>query len=96
MSKQERQGHGTIYQIQIEGRLHQQWADWFGGMAVAVEERNDGPPITTLTGRIADQAALRGVLNQIFDLNLTLISVQPAGGVVNEPFDQPKQHKKEA
>ena len=43
-----------------------------------MEEREDRPPVTILTGRIADQAALRGVLTQIFDLNLALISVFPA------------------
>jgi len=31
--------------------------------------------ITILTGAVADQAALRGILSRIWDLNLTLISV---------------------
>ena len=32
--------------------------------------------ITTLTGRVKDQVALRGILTSIWDLNLLLISVQ--------------------
>jgi RNA binding exosome subunit len=35
----------------------------------------DGNPITVLTGRLPDQAALRGILTRLWDLNLTLISV---------------------
>ena len=63
-----------FYQIWIEGELGEQWSDWFNSMTVAVE---DGPrKATTLTGR-ADQAALRGILNKLWDLNLVLISVNP-------------------
>ena len=77
MSRKDPTTPGTTYQIRIEGRLNTKWADWFGAMTISVEERDDRPPVTTLTGRIADQAALRGVLAQIFDLNLALISVVP-------------------
>jgi len=31
--------------------------------------------VTTLTGPVADQAALRGILCKLWDLNLTLISI---------------------
>ena len=60
----------VTYQIKVEGRLNEGWSDWFSGMAVALE--ND---VTILTGAVADQAALRGILTNIWDLNLTLISV---------------------
>ena len=63
-----------IYRIQIEGELDEQWSDWFSGMTVAVEDGRR--KVTTLTG-FADQAALRGILNKIWDLNLILISVNP-------------------
>jgi len=39
------------------------------------EGRKDDSPIVILTGPVADQAALRGLLARIWDLNLTLISV---------------------
>jgi hypothetical protein len=48
-------------------------------MTVAFERASDGSPITTLAGPIADQATLRGVLNRIWDLNLTLLSVTRGG-----------------
>jgi hypothetical protein len=63
------------YQIQVQGRLDEGWSDWFRGLAVVFERTTDGATITTLVGPVADQAALRGVLNRIWDLNLTLLSV---------------------
>jgi hypothetical protein len=65
----------AVYQIQVQGKLDERWSDWFNGMTITVESESDGPPITTLTGPVADQAALRGILSKIWDLNLTLITV---------------------
>jgi hypothetical protein len=44
-------------------------------MTLTFEISADGSPVTTLTGAVADQAALHGLLSRISDLNLTLISV---------------------
>jgi hypothetical protein len=64
-----------VYRIRVRGTLHESWSDWFSDMTIASESQSDGPPITTLTGAVADQSALRGILSRIWDLNLTLISV---------------------
>jgi hypothetical protein len=64
------------YQIKVQGKLDHRWSDWFSGLTVAVVDEHQNPPITTLTGSI-DQPTLRGILNQIWDLTLTLISVVP-------------------
>ena len=64
------------YQIKIRGQLDESWSDWFEGMTITVECHNDDPPITTLTGTLADQSALLGVLLRIHDLNLTVTSVK--------------------
>ena len=58
------------YQIKVWGRLDEKWSDWFNGMTLAFENS-----ITTLTGAVADQAKLRGILSKIWDLNLTVVSV---------------------
>ena len=63
----------VTYQIKMEGKLDEGWSDWFSGMTVTFE--GGSAPITTLTGAVADQSALRGILAKIWDLNLTLISV---------------------
>ena len=60
-----------VYQIRIKGHLGRQWTEWFGGMTVTRLE--DGE--TLLTGPVADQAALHGLLKKIRDLGTPLISV---------------------
>jgi len=62
------------YQIKVAGQLDPDWSDWFSDLAVTVEHSGD-EAITALTGPVADQAALRGILIKLWDLNLTLISV---------------------
>ena len=61
-----------VYQIKVQGRLDESWSGWFSGMAITFEG-----DITTLTGVVVDQAALRGILSRLWDLNLALISVNP-------------------
>ncbi len=61
-----------IHEIRVQGRLDDRWADWLEGLTLTRE--NDGT--TTLTGPLADQAALHGVLNTIRDLNLPIVSVR--------------------
>jgi len=59
------------YQIRIEGHLDDQWADWFSGLSITLEENGD----TLLTGPVIDQAALFGLLKKVRDLGLPLISI---------------------
>jgi hypothetical protein len=66
----DRQHGQPIYVIKVEGQLDKSWSGWFSGLTVTYE---DG--VSTLTGHVADQAALRGILSKIWDLNLILISV---------------------
>ena len=71
----------VVYQIKVQGNLDDRWSDWFSGLMVTVEGEGENPPVSTLTGSL-DQAALRGILNKIWDLNLDLISVVPIEGTV--------------
>jgi len=61
------------YQLRVEGVLDAAWSAWFDGMEVAGDERGRQ---TTITGPVADQAALHGLLAKVFDLGLPLISVR--------------------
>jgi hypothetical protein len=64
--------HGPAhYQIIVKGLLGNLWSDWFEGMTIASEGS-----MTTITGKVADQAALHGLLVRIRDLGLPLISVK--------------------
>ena len=64
------------YQIKVQGRLEEHWSHWFDDMMITVEYNTPGRTITVLTGVVADQAALHGLLIRIRDLNLLLMSVQ--------------------
>ena len=54
------------YQIQAQGRISERWADWFADMTITVSDEDDAPAITTLTGTVADQAALLGAAHCAF------------------------------
>ncbi len=69
-----------VYQIRIKGQLDSQWADWFEGLVITLEEDGD----TLITGPVVDQAALHGLLKKVRDLGLPLVSVSP---VVSSPSD---------
>lgn len=58
-------------QICVQGCLDQRWAAWFDGLTMSHTESGQ----TVLSGQVEDQAALRGVLGKVMDMNLTLISV---------------------
>jgi hypothetical protein len=66
----------TIYQIKVPGRISDNWSDWFDGMTISFEGGGDTPTISTLTGVVADQAALQGLLDRLYALGLALLSVE--------------------
>ena len=64
------------YEIEIQGRLEERWSGWFDDMNISVRSETDGPTVTVLSGLVADQSALHGLLNRIRDLSIPLLSVQ--------------------
>lgn len=64
-------GQPVIYQIRLKGHLGRHWTDWFDGLTITLDD-NGG---TLLTGSVADQAALHGLLKKVRDLGMPLISV---------------------
>jgi hypothetical protein len=61
----------NYYEIRVKGHLDDSWSDWFEGLAISNEASGEGE----ISGWLPDQAALQGVLNQIGNLGLVLISV---------------------
>ena len=47
----------TVYEIRVEGVLDQRWTAWFEGLEIASDDSQ-----TIISGRVADQAALHGLL----------------------------------
>ena len=60
-----------IYQIRVQGQLDESWSEWLGELAITPQP--DGS--TLLTGSIIDQAALHGILDKLYGLNLSILSV---------------------
>jgi hypothetical protein len=74
------------YEIRITGRLAAHWSNWFDGLTVG----HDGDGTTVISGPVADQAALHGLLQRVRDLGMPLVSVtrvEPA-----EPVNSPKDN----
>ena len=59
------------YEIRIKGHLDDRWANWFEGLTLSREDNGE----TRLTGPVADQTALHGLLRKVRDLGLALVSV---------------------
>lgn len=70
-STQTDQGRSAVYQIRLRGHLGQEWARWFEGLTITLEEDGD----TLLTGPVADQAALFGLLRKVRNLGMALIAL---------------------
>ena len=66
-----------FYDIRIKGRLDSRWRGRLEGLYLT----HPGDGTTKLSGHLADQAALHGILNRIRDLGLAIISVQLVGSV---------------
>ena len=63
------------YEICVQGHLDERRALYFEGLTITAEFDQKGTPITTLSGPIADQAALHGVLAKLRDIGIPVISV---------------------
>jgi len=59
------------YEIRVQGHLDPRWATRFDGMTLT--RRSDGT--TLIRGAVVDQAALHGLLHQLRDIGLPLLSV---------------------
>jgi hypothetical protein len=65
----------SIYKIKVFGDMNQKLSERIGGMQLNVERFHKEGPISVLIGQINDQSALSGVLNTLYDRQLTIISV---------------------
>jgi len=61
-----------IYEISLQERLEPRWTEWFAGLMLQPAAGGG----TMLCGPLPDKAALHGLLNRVYDLNLTILSVR--------------------
>lgn len=65
----------ALYEIKVEGVLNNKWTEKLQGLNISNERFPNGYQISVLKGQINDQAALAGILNTLYDLNMTILSV---------------------
>jgi hypothetical protein len=82
----------ATYRIEVEGVLDEIWTDSLAGMRISTRKRADQSTVTTLTGRLKDQAELSGVLNGLYELHLPILSVE----ILSEDNDAQKDPDKPA
>lgn len=66
----------ATYQIKVLGELQKEWSDRLKGMQIIIKQENDKKPVSVLTGQMSDQTDLSGVLNTLYELHLTVLSVK--------------------
>lgn len=66
----------ATYQIIVHGRIDSGMSDLLGGMTIQIESGETDCLATTLKGELRDQSALVGVLNSLYELHLTVFSVE--------------------
>ena len=66
---------GDFFEIHVKGHLDDSWMDWLEDLEMKLLDNGE----MILSGRIRDQAALMGILNKLYGLNLTLQSINGRG-----------------
>jgi hypothetical protein len=69
-------GKPACYRFAFQGCLDDSWSDRLAGLSITASSRGEQAPVTTLVGRVLDQAELLGVLNSLYELHLPLLSVE--------------------
>ncbi len=64
------------YRIRVEGFLDKSWFERLDNVSISTAGQEDQRLVTVLTGLMRDQAELVGVVNTLYDLHLTLLSVE--------------------
>lgn len=72
----------AIYKIIVKGEFIDGYPERLWGMQVHKEKGKN--IISSLVGRIADQAALSGILNMLYDKHMTVISVNMLSEIEND------------
>jgi hypothetical protein len=66
----------ATYRIEVEGHLAESWSDYLAGMRITTRKRADQTTVSTMVGRLSDQAELSGVLNNLYELHLSILKVE--------------------
>ncbi len=70
----------ATYRIVVQGVLSEASRRRFAGMTIESDRADTDSPHTILRGQVRDQAELRGVLDALYGLHLTVIAVEWCSG----------------
>jgi hypothetical protein len=62
----------NTYHILVKETLNHTFADWYGDLTIMPQQNGE----TLLIGTFTDQPALRGFLEQLWNLNITVINIE--------------------
>lgn len=80
-------GNAIRCSITVRGRVASHWSEWLGELDVSQRSYENDGEVTVLTGTVADQSALQGLLKRIWNLNFTVISVSTSTAEPSGPRD---------
>ena len=66
----------ATYRIRVPGHIDSAWSELIGDMSITTDSTTGKRPITSLVGRLVDQAALSGVLKALYDQRIPILSVE--------------------
>ena len=69
----------AVYRIRITGRMDPKCSDWLQGMTISSVEEEGRTAYSELIGSLPDQAALMGVLQQLNNCSISVISMECLG-----------------
>ena len=69
-------GEPATYKIEVKGSLDGDWSGRLAGMHIEKRHQEDRETVTILSGKVRDQAELIGVLNNLYELHMPLLSVE--------------------
>ena len=64
------------YRIEVAGDVHESFTGRLGGIRIAARRGKDQATVTTLTGRLTDQAELVGVLYSLYEMHFPILLVE--------------------
>lgn len=70
------------YRIEVQGHIPPEWSNRLGAMQLFYPSLQSNNDVTFLQGRVSDQSELAGILNSLYELHLSLLSVKFLG---NQP-----------
>ena len=66
----------ATHQVTFRGAFQKRWASMFGNVTVLDTHVDGGGRITTISVRLADEAALMGLLTHLYEQGNLLVSVR--------------------